>query len=91
MQLNLTAEEEAFIDEKLAEGYESRESVIAAALALMRESEREYAAWLREQVEVGLRQIEVGDVLEFESDEALLDYIESRGRERLAQSRREAS
>jgi hypothetical protein len=55
MQLNLTAEDQSYIEKKLAEGYQSPESVVSAALALMHESDKKYSAWLREQAEEGLK------------------------------------
>jgi hypothetical protein len=76
MQLNLTAEEEAFIEAKLADGFESRESVVAAALELLRKNDAEYSTWLRQQVEVGVRDADAGRIFDFTTED-LLSYLES--------------
>ncbi|MGH2610716.1 MAG: type II toxin-antitoxin system ParD family antitoxin [Tepidiformaceae bacterium] len=89
MQLNLTAEEEAFIEEKVADGYESRESVVSAALALMREADARYSAWFREQVELGLKDLDEGRWVEATPE--LREEIKRRGRERLAELRKNSA
>ena len=89
MQLNLSAEDLAYIDEKLADGYESRESVVGAALALMREADLRYAAWFREQAELGLRDLDEGRWVEATPE--LKEEIKRRGRERLAELRKHSA
>lgn len=81
MQLNLTAEEESYIEEKLAEGFETPQSVVAAAIALMRQRDEAYSAWLREQAEEGLRALDDGRWVEATPE--LREEIKRRGRERL--------
>ncbi len=89
MQLNLTAEDESYIEAKLAQGYESPESVVAAALALMHERDEEYSTWLREQAEEGLRALDEGRWVEATPE--LREEIKRRGRERLRARRQKTA
>jgi hypothetical protein len=89
MQLNLSAEDQSYIDKKLAEGYGSPEQVVQAALTLLRESDAAYSAWLREQVEIGLKDLDEGRWVEATPE--LREEIKRRGRERLAALRKNVS
>lgn len=66
MSLSLTPETERRIAEQLQKGrYQSADEVIVAALALLDERERRLAE-LRQQIEVGVEQIDRGQVTDGE-------------------------
>lgn len=66
MSLSLTPETERRIAEQLQKGrYQSADEVIVAALALLDERERRLAE-LRQQIEVGVEQINRGQVTDGE-------------------------
>ena len=70
MTVTLTAEQEKFIAEQLADGhYRSAADVVAQSLGMLRAQEefiRENAAELKEKIAVGIEQIRRGEVLEGE-------------------------
>ena len=70
MTILLNPNHEQFILSKIKSGrYANVDEVIAAALQLLEEQEQQYAFWLedtRKKVEVGLDEIEQGEVLDTE-------------------------
>jgi putative addiction module CopG family antidote len=82
---NIAPEFEEFVCKAVAAGkYGSPEEVVSDGLRLLREREREA---LRKEIDVGIQQIESGDVVEVDDEDshtALLEDIKSRGRRRFA-------
>jgi antitoxin ParD1/3/4 len=70
MSISLNPTHEQFILSKIESGkYANVDEVIAAAFQLLEEQEQQYTLWLkdtREKVEVGLGEIERGEVLDTE-------------------------
>jgi antitoxin ParD1/3/4 len=70
MSISLSPEHEQFVLSKIQSGkYTDVEQVIAAAFQLLEEQESQYTLWLedtRKKVEVGLKEIERGEVLDTE-------------------------
>lgn len=68
MSISLNPNHEQFVLSKIESGkYANVDEVIAAAFQLLEEQEQEYAFWLKDtrlKVEVGLREIERGEVLD---------------------------
>jgi antitoxin ParD1/3/4 len=81
---NISPEFEQFVFDAVAAGkYRSAEEVVADGLRLLRE--REIDA-LRKEIDVGLEQIERGEVIDIDDEvahAALLEDIKARGRQRL--------
>ena len=82
---NIAPEFEEFVSSAVAAGkYGSPEEVVSDGLRLLRDRELES---LRKEVDLGIQQIECGDVVEVDDEDshtALLEDIKSRGRRRLA-------
>ena len=80
----LPPELQHFVEQELASGrYRSRDEVICEGLRLLRER-RLYE--LRREIDVGLEQLDRGEGIEFEDEQALKAFFEDikqRGRERL--------
>jgi antitoxin ParD1/3/4 len=70
MSILLNPNHEQFVLSKIESGrYANVDEVITAALQLLEEQEQQYAFWLedtRKKVEVGLNEIERGEVLDTE-------------------------
>lgn len=70
MSISLNSIQEQFVLSQLKNGkYTSADEVISAAFKLLEEEEKQYAIWLedtRKKVEVGLEDIERGDVIDTE-------------------------
>lgn len=70
MSISLNSIHEQFVLSQLKNGkYTSADEVISAAFKLLEEEEKQYAIWLedtRKKVEVGLEDIERGDVIDTE-------------------------
>ena len=79
MSISLNQNHEQFVLSKIESGkYANVDEVIAAAFQLLEEQEQEYAFWLkdtREKVEVGLGEIERGEVLD---TEIVIDQIKDK-------------
>ncbi len=85
MNVSLTRELEKIVDGKVASGrYASASEVIREALRLL--EERDQFKDLREQVRLGLEQLDRGRRRPF--DDRTLERIKSHGRKRLAAARR---
>jgi antitoxin ParD1/3/4 len=85
MSLVLTPQHEALIKQKVESGlYGSPDEVIAKALALLEEYDRELAE-LREKVQAGIAQLENGQYTDYDEEglRALKERIKTQGRERL--------
>lgn len=71
MNISLKPEQEQFIQTQIAKGrFANPDEVVGRALKLMEVWEQEYEQWLnetRQKVEVGLAQIERGEVLDGEA------------------------
>jgi antitoxin ParD1/3/4 len=82
---NISSEFEQFVCDEVAAGkYRSAEEVVSEGLRLLRD--REIDA-LRKEIDVGLEQIERGEVIDIDDEQAhaaLLEDIKARGRERFA-------
>ncbi len=82
---NIAPEFEEFVSSAVAAGkYGSPEEVVSDGLRLLRKRELEA---LRKEVNVGMQQIERGDIIEVDDEDshgALLEDIKSCGRRRLA-------
>ena len=83
MSISLNQNHEQFVLSKIESGkYANVDEVIAAAFQLLEEQEQEYAFWLkdtREKVEVGLGEIERGEVLD---TEIVIDQIKDKLRQK---------
>jgi antitoxin ParD1/3/4 len=70
MSISLNPTHEQFVLSKIESGkYANVDEVISAAFQLLEEQEQEYSLWLKEtqkKVEVGLAEIEQGEVLDTE-------------------------
>ncbi len=70
MSISLNPTHEQFVLSKIESGkYANVDEVISAAFQLLEEQEQEYSLWLKEtqkKVEVGLAEIERGEVLDTE-------------------------
>ncbi len=70
MSISLNPNHEQFVISKIESGkYANVDEVIAAAFQLLEEQEQQYAIWLKDtqqKVEVGLREIERGEVIDTE-------------------------
>jgi antitoxin ParD1/3/4 len=81
----ISPEFEQFVCDEVAAGkYRSVEEVVSEGLRLLRQREIEA---LRKQIDVGLEQIDRGEVLDIDDEDAhkaLLEDIQTRGRQRLA-------
>ncbi|BAY09452.1 type II toxin-antitoxin system ParD family antitoxin [Calothrix sp. NIES-2098] len=70
MSISLNPTHEQFVLSKIASGkYTNVDEVITAAFQLLEEQEQEYALWLKDtkkKVEVGLGEVERGEVLDTE-------------------------
>jgi antitoxin ParD1/3/4 len=70
MSISLKPEHEQFVLSKIQSGiYTDVDQVITAAFQLLKEQEQYYTLWLedtRKKVEVGLKEIERGEVLDTE-------------------------
>jgi len=79
----LPSELQHFVEQELASGrYRSRDEVICEGLRLLRERRR-YE--LRREIDVGLQQLDRGEGIELEDEQALKAFFEDikqRGRER---------
>lgn len=72
-----------FIESQLAEGrFDSASEVVRAGLRLLEDHEARMKA-LREDIQVGIADMEAGRVIEVDDPDALVDDIVQRGRERL--------
>ncbi|MGL5065890.1 MAG: ribbon-helix-helix domain-containing protein [Microcoleus sp.] len=84
MSITLSPEQEQLILAQLATGrYSSREEVLSVALLLLQKFSDDYATWLeetRKKVEIGLAQIERGEVLDSETVIAQLEQKIDRAR-----------
>jgi antitoxin ParD1/3/4 len=81
---------EQFVNEQVAAGeYRSQDEVVVAGLQILREVKRRQAAF-REQVQVGIDQLDRGEGIELSQDElrAFFDDVQARGRERYEASRK---
>jgi antitoxin ParD1/3/4 len=82
---NISPEFEQFVCDEVAAGkYRSAEEVVSEGLRLLRDRKIEA---LRKEIDIGLEQIERGDVIDIDDEEAhaaLLEDIKLRGRERLS-------
>jgi antitoxin ParD1/3/4 len=80
----ISPEFEQFVCDEVAAGkYRSAEDVVSEGLRLLRTREIEA---LRKEIDVGLDQIERGEIIEIDDQQthdALLEDIKSRGRQRL--------
>jgi antitoxin ParD1/3/4 len=80
----ISPEFERFVRDEVAAGkYRSAEEVVSEGLRLLREREIEA---LRKEIDLGLEQIERGEVIDIDdegSHKALLEDIKTRGRQRL--------
>ena len=89
MSSSLPPDLETFIQHEVASGnYPSPEEVISDGLRLLRERK---LYELRRDIDAGLAQLERGESIELEDDEALREFFEDikrRGRERLRASQR---
>lgn len=87
MNVSLTPEIEAFINRKVAGGtYATASEVVREAMRAfmdLDEIREKHLAQLRAEIEVGMAELERGEGVVF--DEATLEEIKKRGRERLAQ------
>ncbi|MDF5719467.1 MAG: type II toxin-antitoxin system ParD family antitoxin [Rhizonema sp. PD37] len=83
MNISLNPNHEQFVLSKIESGeYANVDEVIAAAFQLLEEKEHEYAFWLkdtREKVEVGLREIERGEVFD---TEIVIDQLKDKLRQK---------
>jgi antitoxin ParD1/3/4 len=90
--IGLSPELEEFVDREVASGrYLSREELIADAV-LQLHQEREFEDDLRRKIQVGIDELDRGDVIRIRSDEDARDFFEDikrRGRDRLNASRGE--
>ena len=88
MDVTLTPDLEKLVREKVASGiYNSAGDVVREALRLLQrkeEAERMRLEELRRDLEAGAAQIKQGDYKEYPSAEELIDDIETRGKQRLA-------
>jgi antitoxin ParD1/3/4 len=81
---------EQFVQQQVAAGeYHSQDEVVVAGLQVLREVKRRQAEF-REQVQVGLDQLDRGEGIELAGDElrAFFDDIQARGRQRYEASRK---
>jgi hypothetical protein len=87
MDVRLDAESSELVEHYLRKGgYDTPADLIHAALTYFAMRPEDWKR-IGQQAEVGLKQLEEGNYLEFESDEALMEYIERRVESR----RRDAS
>jgi len=84
---------EQFVQSQLSQGkYQSAADVVCDAVRLLREREERLEA-LRAEVDQGLAQIERGEAIELDSDEAIEAFfagVERRGIERLKSAKDDA-
>ena len=81
---------EQFVQQQVATGqYHSQEEVVVAGLQILREVKSRQAA-LREDIQVGIDQLDRGEGIELSQDElrAFFDDIQARGRQRYEASRK---
>lgn len=79
MDVSLTAEQEAFIEQAVRSGrFASASDVVAEAVALLAEREAKHQR-LKRDIEIGLESGEAGEL-----DEAFIEDVKARGRARLA-------
>ncbi len=94
MEITLTPDLEKLVYEKIASGlYESAGDVVQEALRVLQwkeDAERLRVEELRRDLEAGAAQIKRGDYKEYSSAEELIDDIETRGKQRLADRRKGA-
>ena len=92
MNVSLTPRFQRMIDRRVASGrYGSASEVVREALRLLEEREALQQArlqQLRRDVGVGMRALERGDAIPFDS--AALESVKAEGRERLAQNKKRA-
>lgn len=71
MEIRLKPEQAEFVQTQVIRGrYVDADEVVSRALKLLQDWEKEYAQWLtetRQKVEVGMTQVQQGDVLEVDS------------------------
>ena len=83
----IPTEFQPFVSDAVASGrYRSEEDLISAALRLLEDRERKLAA-LREDLQVGLDQLDRGETIDLSDSEArraFFEEIKARGRERLS-------
>lgn len=87
MSITLTPEQEAMINQKLQSGrYTSAADVIDEGLCLLEEAEirQQKLERLRAGIDKAAAQIERGEFTEWESADALMEYVKAEGRKRLA-------
>ena len=81
---------EQFVQQQVATGqYHSQDEVVIAGLQILREVKCRQAT-LREQVQVGIDQLDRGEGIELDQNElrAFFDDIQARGRQRYEASRK---
>jgi antitoxin ParD1/3/4 len=85
MTLSFPPDLEQFVQGELASGrYESVDAVVCEGLRLLQERERRLEA-LRQDIDAGLDQVNRGEVIELEDEEAqraFFEDIKTRGRQR---------
>jgi antitoxin ParD1/3/4 len=91
LSLNLSGESEQLIAEQVATGrYKSADEVIRKALYLLSldaDYREQQSRELRKEIQVGLDELERGEVIHYETTQALEDDIKTTGREILKQGR----
>ncbi len=91
MSIVIPPEFEQFIARELAAGrYGSEQEVVAEGLRLLEKREKQLSDH-RKEVDIGLKQLDSGQVIELEGDEALHAFFEdvkTRGRQRLEEQHR---
>jgi antitoxin ParD1/3/4 len=84
MDITLKSDQVEFVQTQVTQGrYANAEEVVSRALKLLQDWEQDYALWLedaRQKVEIGLRQIEQGDVFD-------LDTVTERLRDKVLQAK----
>ena len=79
MTMTIPLEFAHFVEDEVASGrFRSPEDVLAAALTLLRESEKKWCE-LKADIDAGLEALDAGDVVDFDPQD-----IQARGRARLA-------
>jgi antitoxin ParD1/3/4 len=83
MSISLNPSHEQFVLSKIESGkYANVDEVISAAFQLLEEQEEEYSLWLKEtqkKVEVGLKEVERGEVLD---TEVVIDQLKTKLRQK---------
>ena len=87
----IPTEFQPFVSDAVASGrYRSEEELISAALRLLEDRERKLAG-LREDLQVGLDDLDHGDAIDLSNPaarQAFFDEIKARGRQRLSEQAR---